>query len=78
MGESVMDLQQYRNVRAEAEAAAQALRAACAASGLPESATRGIRAVVSGSGTPYVHIGVLNAGHVRALLGQQTGSLRRL
>lgn len=63
-----MDLQRYRNVRAEADAAAQALKAACLRSGLPESATRGIRPVVTGSGTPYVHIGALSAAHIRALL----------
>lgn len=51
----------YRDGRAEATAAAEAIRAALAGLGLPERVWGSVRPMVTASGTPYVHLGMVRA-----------------
>ncbi|MGC9539524.1 hypothetical protein [Streptomyces sp. UG1] len=51
----------YRARRREATEAAEAIRAALAALGLPERVWGSVRPVVTHRGTPYVHIGMVRA-----------------
>ncbi|MEU0006888.1 hypothetical protein ABZ079_22075 [Streptomyces sp. NPDC006314] len=54
-----MDMQTYREGRARATDAAEAIRAALASLGIPESVWGTIRPVVTHRGSPYVHLGMV-------------------
>ncbi|MGX1026584.1 hypothetical protein [Streptomyces sp. SAI-097] len=56
-----MDMQTYRDGRREATDAAEATRAALASLGLPERAWGSVRPMVTHSGKPYVHLGMVRA-----------------
>ncbi|MGX9873345.1 hypothetical protein ACWIG2_08180 [Streptomyces cellulosae] len=56
-----MDMQTWRDSRAKAVEAAEALRAALAALGAPESVWGTVRPVVTHKGTGYVHLGMVRA-----------------
>ncbi|MDO0937393.1 hypothetical protein QQY66_38815 [Streptomyces sp. DG2A-72] len=56
-----MDMQTYRDRRKEATEAAEAIRAALAGLGLPESVWGSVRPMVTHSGKPYVHLGMVRA-----------------
>lgn len=57
----------YRLGRKEAEVAAEEIRAALAGLGLPESVWGGIRPMVTHSGRPYVHLGMVRAEAARRM-----------
>lgn len=57
-----MDMQTYRDGRAEATAAAEAIRTALVALGFPECVWGAIRPLVTHSGSAYVHLGIVRAG----------------
>ncbi|MEU2389100.1 hypothetical protein [Streptomyces sp. NPDC007369] len=67
------DMQTWRDSHARATDAAEALLAALAALGVPESAWRAVPAVTQ-AGTPHVHMGTVPADVVE----QVTEVLRRL
>ncbi|WP_247614028.1 hypothetical protein [Streptomyces tagetis] len=54
-------MQTYRDGRKEATDAAEAIRAALAALGLPERVWGSVRPMVTHSGKPYVHLGMVRA-----------------
>ncbi len=56
-----MDMQTYRDGRRRAEEAAEAIRDALTSLGLPESVGGGVRPMVTHSGKPYVHLGMVRA-----------------
>lgn len=56
-----MDMKTYRDGRAEATAAAEAIRAALAGLGLSERVWGSVRPMVTASGKPYVHLGMVRA-----------------
>jgi hypothetical protein len=56
-----MDMQTYRDGRREATDAAEAIRAVLASLGLPERVWDGVRPMVTHSGKPYVHLGMVRA-----------------
>lgn len=56
-----MDMQTYRDSRAKAADAAEAIRSALGDLGFPESVWRGIRPLVTHRGSPYVHLGMVRA-----------------
>lgn len=56
-----MDMQTYRDGRRAASNAAEAIRAALAGLGLPESVWGSVRPMVTHSGKPYVHLGMVRA-----------------
>lgn len=56
-----MDMQTYRDGRKQATDAAEAIRAALASLGLPESVWGSVRPMVTHSGKPYVHLGMVRA-----------------
>lgn len=56
-----MEMQTYRDGRKEATDAAEAIREALAALGLPESVWGSVRPMVTHSGKPYVHLGMVRA-----------------
>ncbi|MDX3641419.1 hypothetical protein [Streptomyces sp. MB09-02B] len=56
-----MDMQTYRDGRKQATDAAEAIREALAGLGLPESVWGGVRPMVTHSGKPYVHLGMVRA-----------------
>ncbi|WP_244207197.1 hypothetical protein [Streptomyces swartbergensis] len=56
-----MDMQTYRDGRKEATDAAEAIREALAGLGLPESVWGSVRPMVTRSGKPYVHLGMVRA-----------------
>ncbi|MEU9874974.1 hypothetical protein [Streptomyces phaeochromogenes] len=56
-----MDMQTYRDGRKEATDAAEAIRAALAGLGLSESVWGSVRPMVTHSGKPYVHLGMVRA-----------------
>ncbi|MGY3680240.1 hypothetical protein [Streptomyces sp. TE33382] len=56
-----MEMQTWRDSRVKAVDAAEAVRAALAALGLPESAWGSVRPMVTHKGVPYVHIGMVHA-----------------
>ncbi|WP_229828896.1 hypothetical protein [Streptomyces massasporeus] len=51
----------YRDGRRQATDAAEAIRAALAALGLPERVWGSVRPMVTHSGKPYVHLGMVRA-----------------
>lgn len=59
--ERPLDMDTYRAGRQAATDAADAVRDALAGLGLPESAWRGIRPMVTHSGKAYVHVGMIRA-----------------
>ncbi|WP_123965069.1 hypothetical protein [Streptomyces sp. TLI_185] len=56
-----MDMQTYRDGREQATDAAEAIREALAGLGLPESVWGSVRPMVTHSGKPYVHLGMVRA-----------------
>ncbi|WP_405977725.1 hypothetical protein [Streptomyces sp. NBC_00158] len=62
-----MEMQTWRNGRAKATDASEAIRAALASLGVPESAWSGIRPTVTYNGLPYVHLGMLPADVVEQI-----------
>ncbi|MEU8849045.1 hypothetical protein AB0C70_22975 [Streptomyces sp. NPDC048564] len=56
-----MDMATYREGRKQATDAAEAIRAALAVLGLPERVWGGVRPMVTHSGKPYVHLGMVRA-----------------
>jgi hypothetical protein len=56
-----MDMQTYRDGRKAATDAAEAIRAALAGLGLPERVWGSVRPMVTHSGKPYVHLGMVRA-----------------
>lgn len=56
-----MDMQTWRDARTTAVEAAEALRSALAALGLPESVWGSIRPTVTHKGAAYVHVGMVRA-----------------
>ncbi|MEV1083609.1 hypothetical protein AB0I98_36230 [Streptomyces sp. NPDC050211] len=54
-------MQTYRNRRKQATDAAEAIRAALVGLGLPESVWGSVRPMVTHSGKPYVHLGMIRA-----------------
>ncbi|MFD3946115.1 hypothetical protein [Streptomyces sp. NPDC058579] len=60
-------MQTWRDSRAKATEAAESLRAALAALGVPESAWSSVRPVVTHSGGAYVHLGMIRADAVERI-----------
>ncbi|MGW0845556.1 hypothetical protein ACWD26_36565 [Streptomyces sp. NPDC002787] len=56
-----MDMCTYRAGREEATDAAEAIREALAGLGFPESIWGSVRPMVTHSGKPYVHLGMVRA-----------------
>lgn len=56
-----MDMQTYRDGREAAANAAEAIRAALVGLGLPERVWGSVRPMVTHSGKPYVHLGMVRA-----------------
>lgn len=56
-----MEMQTYRDGRKAADDAAEAIRAALAGLGLPEGVWDSVRPMVTHSGKPYVHLGMMRA-----------------
>ncbi|WOX21054.1 hypothetical protein [Streptomyces solicathayae] len=56
-----MDMQTYRDGRKAANDAAEAIRAALVELGLPEGVWGSVRPMVTHSGKPYVHLGMVRA-----------------
>jgi hypothetical protein len=76
----LMDMRTWRDSRRRADAATAALREALAGLGVPEHVRRGLRPVVTHSGVPYVHIGMVRAEYVESIaeaLGDAVGVPRR-
>ncbi|WP_406411052.1 hypothetical protein [Streptomyces sp. NBC_01614] len=55
------DMETYREGRRQATDAADAIRAALACLGLPERVRGGVRPMVTHSGRPYLHLGMVRA-----------------
>ncbi|MFJ9348960.1 hypothetical protein [Streptomyces sp. NPDC101237] len=62
-----MDMQTWRDSRAKATQATEALRAALAALGAPESVWGSVRPMVTHKGTAYVHVGMVRADVVEQM-----------
>jgi predicted PhzF superfamily epimerase YddE/YHI9 len=62
-----MDMQKWRDSRTQAENATTVLRDALAALGLPERVQQHLRPMVTHSGAPFVHVGILSADHVELI-----------
>ncbi|HWU07424.1 MAG TPA: hypothetical protein VN520_13775 [Streptomyces sp.] len=60
-------MQTWRDGRARATDAAESIRAALAALGIPESAWSGVRPTVTYNGNAYVHLGLLPAYAVKQI-----------
>ncbi|APY85235.1 hypothetical protein DCW30_23375 [Streptomyces alfalfae] len=56
-----MDMRTYRDGRKAATDAAEAIRAALVGLGLPERVWGSVRPMVTHSGKPYVHLGMVRA-----------------
>ncbi|MBT2403549.1 MULTISPECIES: hypothetical protein [unclassified Streptomyces] len=56
-----MDMQTWRDSHSRATDAREAFVAALEALGVPESAWNAVRPVVTYTGTPYVHLGMIRA-----------------
>lgn len=63
----MMDMQTYRDSRARATDAAEAIRAALALLGIPEHVWSSIRPMVTHRGGAYVHLGMLRAEAVERM-----------
>ncbi|GAA3149157.1 hypothetical protein GCM10010521_40730 [Streptomyces rameus] len=68
-----MDMQTYRDSRARAADASEAIRAAMASLGIPESVWGTIRPVVTHRGSPYVHLGIVRADMVERMAKAMRG-----
>ncbi|GAA1576885.1 MULTISPECIES: hypothetical protein [unclassified Streptomyces] len=62
-----MDMQTWRDARTQATDAAESIRAALAALGVPESAWCSVRPVVTHNGHAYVHLGMIRADAVEQI-----------
>lgn len=62
-----MEMQTWRDSRATAAEAAESIRAALTALGVPESAWSSVRPVVTHSGGAYVHLGMIRADAVERI-----------
>jgi len=62
-----MDMQTWRDSRSRAENATQALREALVAIGLPQCVQEHPRPMVTHSGMPFVHVGMLKAEYVEQI-----------
>lgn len=62
-----MDMGTWRDSRGRADDATRVLRESLAALGLPERVQRHLRPVVTHSGTPFVHVGMVRAEHVEQM-----------
>ncbi|MFF5965385.1 hypothetical protein ACFY64_16920 [Streptomyces collinus] len=62
-----MDMQTYQDGRQQATDAAEAIREALAGLGLPATVWRSVRPMVTHSGTPYVHLGMIRADAVEKI-----------
>lgn len=62
-----MDMQTWRDGHDRATDATEAIRAALAALGVPESSLTGLRPTVTHTGRPYVHLGMLPADVVQQI-----------
>lgn len=62
-----MDMQTWRDSRSQADNATTALREALAALGIPERVQRHLRPMVTHSGTPLVHLGLIHAEYVQQI-----------
>ncbi|MFI1835967.1 hypothetical protein [Streptomyces olivaceoviridis] len=62
-----MEMQTYRDGRARATDASEAIRAALASLGIPESVWGSIRPLVTHRGSPYVHLGMIRADMVEKI-----------
>ncbi|WP_432022287.1 hypothetical protein [Streptomyces parvus] len=62
-----MEMQAYRDGRKAADEAAEAIRAALVGLGLPEGFWGSVRPMVTRSGKPYVHLGVVRADAVKKI-----------
>jgi hypothetical protein len=62
-----MDMQSWRDGRRAADDATKALRDALALLGLPEITYRSLRPMVTHSGKPYVHLGMIRADQVERM-----------
>ncbi|MFE2558888.1 hypothetical protein ACFXGT_23260 [Streptomyces sp. NPDC059352] len=62
-----MDMQTYRDGRKAANDAAEAIRAALVELGLPEGVWGSVRPMVTHSGKPYVHLGMVRADAVKRI-----------
>ncbi|MFE5537908.1 hypothetical protein [Streptomyces sp. NPDC056492] len=62
-----MDMQTWHSGREQAVNAAEAIRAALATLGVPESTWSGIRPTVTHNGHPYMHVGMLPAQAVEQI-----------
>ncbi|MEV2213655.1 hypothetical protein AB0H86_19785 [Streptomyces sp. NPDC050997] len=62
-----MDMQTWRDSRTRADNATKVLREALAALGLPERVQQHLRPMVTHSGTPLVHVGMLNAEYIEQI-----------
>ena len=62
-----MDMQTWRDSRSRADNATQALREALAALGLSDRVQEHLRPMVTHSGIPYVHVGMLKAEYVEQI-----------
>lgn len=62
-----MEMRTWRQSRTTATEAAESLRAAFAALGIPESAWSSVRPVVTNTGGAYVHLGMIRADAVEQI-----------
>lgn len=62
-----MDMRTWRDSRSRADDATRVLREALAVLGLPERVQRNLRPMVTHSGTPFVHMGMVKAEHVERM-----------
>ncbi|MFC8896511.1 hypothetical protein [Streptomyces cinereoruber] len=62
-----MDMQTYRDGRQAAAEAAEAIRLALVELGLPERVWGSVRPMVTHSGKPYVHLGMMRADAVEKI-----------
>ncbi|MGW7465846.1 hypothetical protein ACWGJT_14345 [Streptomyces xantholiticus] len=62
-----MDMQTWRDARAQSTDATESIRAALAALGVPESAWSSVRPVVTHTGQAYVHLGMIRADVVERI-----------
>ncbi|MFF1657760.1 hypothetical protein [Streptomyces sp. NPDC058255] len=63
----MVDVQTYRDSRAKATDASEAVRKAMASLGIPESIWGTIRPVVTHKGSSYVHLGVVRADAAKTM-----------
>lgn len=62
-----MDMRNWRDARSRADDATRVFREALAGLGLPESLQRQLRPVITHTGTPFVHMGMVRAEYVERI-----------